>query len=67
MVNKWAVKNIPDFQKLLDEAGGDMEKVEEMQMHKPNNWATAFIFFAIYFAGLFAVWYAIKKFFLKKA
>ena len=67
VVNKWAVKNIPDFQKLLDEAGGDMEKVEEMQMHKPNNWATAFIFFAIYFAGLFAVWYAIKNFFLKKA
>lgn len=66
VVNKWAVKNIPDFQKLLDEAGGDMEKVDEMQMHKPNNWATAFIFFAIYFAGLFAVWYAIKKFFLKE-
>lgn len=66
VINKWAVKNIPDFQKLLDEAGGDMDKVSEMQMNKPNNWLTAFLFFALYFGGLFAVWYAIKKFLVKK-
>lgn len=66
VINKWAVKNIPDFQQLVDNAGGDMEKVSEMQMHKPNNWLTAFLFFAIYFAGLYAVWFAVQKFILKE-
>lgn len=66
VINKWSVKNIPDFQKLLDNAGGDMEKVDEMQMHPQNNWLTAFLFFAVYFAGLLAIWFVIKKMFLKR-
>lgn len=61
VVNKWAVKNIPDFQKLLDEANGDLSKVKEMQMDVPNNYLTAFLFFLLFFVGLVAVIKAVDK------
>lgn len=62
VVNKWAVKNIPDFQKLSDDANGDLTKVKEMQMNVPNNYLTAFLFFLLFFIGLIAIIKCADKF-----